>query len=66
MAALDSTLAYYIGQTELFNPRFNEPLMDFTASRDIKYIEAGLGIEATSYIKNTFGATGSQSSQGLP
>ena len=66
MAALESTLAYYIGQTELFNPRFNEPLMDFTASRDIKYIDAGLGIEATSFLKNTFGATGSQSAQGLP
>jgi len=66
MAALESTLSYYIGQTELFNPKFNEPLMDFTASRDIKYIDAGLGIEATSYLKNTFGATGSQSAQGLP
>ncbi|MBL0320461.1 MAG: DUF2184 domain-containing protein [Alphaproteobacteria bacterium] len=66
MSALDSTLSYYIGQTELFNPKFNEPLMDFTASRDIKYIDAGLGIEATSYLKNTFGATGSQSAQGLP
>lgn len=65
-ATLTSTLAYFIGQTEKFDPTFHEPLVDFTASRDIKYIDCGIGIETTSFIKNSFGATGSQSAQGLP
>ena len=61
-----SDLAYFVNSLELFDPTFNEPLMIVTAGRDIAFKPAGFDIEATSFLRNTFGATGSQQAQGFP
>lgn len=61
-----SDLAYYVNQLEKFDPTFHEPLMITTAGRDITFNVAGFDIEITSFVKNTFGGTGSQAAQGFP
>lgn len=62
-----SLMSFYINQLENFDPRFNNPLFSVTWSRDVD-LRGGVTVETelTSYVRNTYGATGSQQATGLP
>ncbi len=62
-----SLMAFFLNQLENFDPTFHQPLYSVTWSRDVD-LRPGVSIsdELTSYIRNNYGATGSQQATGLP
>lgn len=64
---MDGTLAYYVSQLEALDPKLYEPLFNVTWARDIK-LRSGVtfGHDATSFVRTSYGAAGTQSATGLP
>jgi len=67
MKTFDSTLAYYVNQLDNLDKTLHEPLYSVSWGRDIK-LRSGITManESTSFLRNTIGAIGTQSADGLP
>lgn len=63
----DSTLAYYINQLDVMDPRLYEPLFNTTWGRDIN-LRSGITMaaESTSFMRSNIGGIGTQSATGKP
>ena len=60
----DSTLAYYVNQLENFDQTLHQPLVEVSWGRDIQLRgNVSLANESTSFTRQGFGATGTQSSK---
>jgi hypothetical protein len=63
----DSTLSYYVNQLNALDRKLYEPLFNVTWSRDIQLrTDVTMANESTSFIRQSFGAVGSQSATGKP
>lgn len=63
---IDSTGAYLVGELERLDPKVHEPLMAYTWTRDMPLRrDVMLGDEVTSYIKENYGAPGSDEADGI-
>lgn len=59
---IDSSLAFFINQLEVFDPKYYEPLLSVTWQRDLKLrSDVAMGNESASYARLKFGSAGSLS-----
>lgn len=63
----DSTLAYFVSQLDVMDPKLHAPLYSVSWGRDIK-LRSGISManESTSFIRSNVAAMGSQSASGKP
>ncbi len=60
--SIDSSLAFFLNQLEVFDPKYYEPLLSVTWQRDLKLrTDVSMGNESASFARLKFGSAGSLS-----